>query len=141
MSHRHWQRGYRTEQARVRAAIEQQATADQNYTEQGSRLLELAQKAWHLFERQPGTEQRKLHGFVISNCTLTKAGLVAEFKQPFDLLRESAREALKKTPPPRVAWRAIVLFGSAWGATCEPLSGALRGTGGRDCAVQPRASP
>ena len=90
---------YRTEQARVRAAIEQRATADQSYTEQGIRLLELAQKAWRLFEQQSGAEQRKLLGFVLSNCTLTKAGLVAQFKQPFDLLRESARDALKKNAP------------------------------------------
>lgn len=47
---------------------------------------QLAQRAHELFENQPATEKRKLLDFVVSNCIWKNGDLVAEYRQPFDVL-------------------------------------------------------
>ncbi len=61
-------------------------TANQNYIEDGTQLLELAQNAHLLFQQQPATEKRKLLNYVLSNCTWKDGELNANYRQPFDLL-------------------------------------------------------
>ena len=52
-------------------------------------LLELARNAQKLFEQQEPREKRRLLNFVLSNCTWEDGQVVANFRQPFDLLAET----------------------------------------------------
>jgi hypothetical protein len=80
---------WRAEQDRCLREIEQHQAADRSYVEEGVPLLELAQNAQRLFEEQETREKRRLLNFVISNCTWKGGQLVADLRQPFDLLAET----------------------------------------------------
>jgi site-specific DNA recombinase len=43
----------------------------------------------HIFEKQEPRERRRLLNFVVSNCTWKGEQLVANLRQPFDLLAET----------------------------------------------------
>ena len=43
-----------------------------------------------LLERQEPREKRRLLNFVLSNCTWENGEVVATFRQPFDMLAETA---------------------------------------------------
>jgi site-specific DNA recombinase len=64
--------------------------ADQSYLDEGVKLLELAHDAQRLFARQEASEQRRLLKFVLSNSIWKNGDLTAVFRQPFDLLAETA---------------------------------------------------
>jgi hypothetical protein len=64
--------------------------------EEGVQLLELAQSAQRLFEKQEAREKRRLLDFVVSNCTWKDGELAITFRQPFDLLAETALTHAKK---------------------------------------------
>ena len=59
----------RAGQAKLSDEIERHRQANQNYIEDGTRLLDLANKAADLFEKQPASEKRKLLRFVLAGCT------------------------------------------------------------------------
>ena len=77
-------------QSRCLRDIERHQEAEQSYMDEGLRILELARNAQALFERQPAREKRRLLNFVLSNCTWEDGEVVATFRQPFDLLAETA---------------------------------------------------
>jgi hypothetical protein len=54
--------------------------------EEGVRLLELAQKAVILYEKQDMLEKRRLLDFVCSNSTWKDGKLIPQYRKPFDLL-------------------------------------------------------
>jgi site-specific DNA recombinase len=93
---------WRDEQNRCLREIERHQSADQSYMVEGVQLLELARNAQKLFERQEPREKRRLLNFVLSNCTWEDGEVVANFRQPFDLLAETtavaARAAANETP-------------------------------------------
>jgi hypothetical protein len=98
---------WRDEQNRCLREIERHQQADLSYMEEGVQLLELARSARKLFERQEPREKRRLLNFVLSNCTWEDGEVVANFRQPFDLLAETAVSAARavagdttKTSPP-----------------------------------------
>src|SRR6516162_8540009 len=72
---------------------ERHQVAEQSYLEEGARLLELARNAQRLFEKQEPREKRRLLNFVVSNCTWKGGELVADLRQPFDLLAETTATA------------------------------------------------
>ncbi len=80
---------WRAEQDRCLREIERHQAADRSYLEEGVRLLELARNAQRLFEKQEPREKRRLLNFVVSNCTWKGGELVANLRQPFDLLAET----------------------------------------------------
>src|SRR5262249_45884900 len=84
---------WHTEQDRCLREIERHQAADRFYLEEGVGLLELAQNAQRLFEKQEPREKRRLLNFVVSNCTWKSGELVANLRQPFDLLAETAAVA------------------------------------------------
>lgn len=86
---------WREEQNRCLREIERHQGADQSYMEEGVQLLELAQNAQKLFEQQEPREKRRLLNFVLSNCTWEDGEVVAHFRQPFDLLAETAVRAAR----------------------------------------------
>jgi hypothetical protein len=55
-----------------------------------SRARTKERNAQKLFERQEPREKRRLLNFVLSNCTWEHGEVVANFRQPFDLLAETA---------------------------------------------------
>ena len=63
--------------------------------DEGVQLLELAQNAQRLFAKQEPREKRRLLSFVLSNCSWEEGEVVATFRQPFDLLAETAVSATR----------------------------------------------
>ena len=80
---------WRAEQDRCLREIERHQTANKSYMDEGVQLLELAQNAQRLFEKQEPREKRRLLNFVVSNCTWKGGDLAVTFRQPFDLLAET----------------------------------------------------
>ncbi len=62
--------------------------ADQSYLEDGVHLIELAQNAQQLFEKQDAREKRRLLNFLVSNSTWRNGELTATLRQPFDIIAE-----------------------------------------------------
>jgi site-specific DNA recombinase len=58
-------------------------------------LLELARNAQTLFAKQEPREKRRLLYFLLSNCDWEDGKVVAIFRQPFDLLVETAVAAAR----------------------------------------------
>ena len=81
---------WREEQNLSLREIERHQAAEQSYMDEGVQLLELARNAQRLFEHQDAREKRRLLNFVLSNCTWDDGEVVATFRQPFDLLAETA---------------------------------------------------
>jgi site-specific DNA recombinase len=84
---------WRAEQDRCLREIERHQAADRFYLEEGVRLLELARNAQRLFDKQEPREKRRLLNFVVWNCTWRGGQLVANLRQPFDLLAETTARA------------------------------------------------
>ena len=87
---------WREEQSRCLKDIERHQEAQQSYMDEGVKILELAQNAQTLFERQPAREKRRLLNFVLSNCSWDDGELIAEFRQPFDLLAKTTATSSQK---------------------------------------------
>jgi site-specific DNA recombinase len=87
---------WRSEQNRCTREITWHQAADQSYLEEGVRLLDLAHSAQRLFVKQEPREKRRLRNFVLSNSTWKNGELSATFRQPFDLVAETAAIASKE---------------------------------------------
>src|SRR4029077_4221943 len=81
---------WRDEQNRCLREIERHQQADQSYKDEGVALLDLARNAQRLFAKQEPREKRRLLSFVLSNCSWEDGEVVATFRQPFDMLAETA---------------------------------------------------
>ena len=81
---------WRAEQNRCLREIERHEAAEQSYMDEGVQILELARNAQHLFAQQEPREKRRLLNFILSNCTWEDGEVAATFRQPFDLLAETA---------------------------------------------------
>jgi len=81
---------WREEQNRCQREIERHQNADKSYLDEGVALLELARNAQRLFAKQEPREKRRLLNFVLSNCTWEDGEVVATFREPFDMLAETA---------------------------------------------------
>jgi site-specific DNA recombinase len=90
---------WRDEQARCLSDIERHQNANRSYLDEGVHLLELAQSARRLFERQEAREKRRLLDFVVSNCSWKAGKLKVELRQPFDILAKAAAGAAVITAP------------------------------------------
>ena len=58
--------------------------------DEGGQILELARNAQRLFKRQAPREKRRLLNFLLSNCSWENGEVRATFRQPFDLLADTA---------------------------------------------------
>src|SRR5712691_6833056 len=81
---------WRVEQEKLMQEIALHEAADQCYLDEGVRLLELAQSAQRLFAKQEPHEQRRMLNFVLSNSTWKNDELSVTFRQPFDLIAQTA---------------------------------------------------
>jgi site-specific DNA recombinase len=101
---------WRDEQGRCLRDIERHQNANRSYLEEGIHLLELAQSARRLFDRQEAREKRRLLDFVVSNCSWKGGELAVELHQPFDILAKAkaasamAGGALRADPGQSVTW-------------------------------------
>ena len=86
---------WREEQARCLREIERHQSADKSYLDEGVALLDLARNAQRLFAKQEPREKRRLLNFLLSNCTWEDGEVVATFRQPFDMLMETAVAATR----------------------------------------------
>jgi site-specific DNA recombinase len=86
---------WREEQNRCLREIERHEAAEQSYMDEGVQILELARNAQKLFEQQQPREKRRLLNFVLSNCSWEDGEVVATFRQPFDLLAQTAAIATR----------------------------------------------
>jgi len=57
----------------------------------GIRILELANKAYFLYLKQPPVEKAKLLRIVLSNCTVDSASVYPTYRKPFDLIFQQAK--------------------------------------------------
>jgi site-specific DNA recombinase len=83
-------RKWRKHQDTILDQIALHQAADQSYLEEGAQLLDLASNAHRAFRRQDGSEKRRLLNFILSNSTWKNGTLTPEWRQPFDLLAETA---------------------------------------------------
>ena len=90
------------EQNRSLREIDRHQSAHKSYMGEGIQILELAQNAQKLFERQQPRQKRRLLNFVLSNCTWEDGEVVATFRQPFDLLAETTANAMRAAADNRV---------------------------------------
>lgn len=74
------------EQTRILRAIDEHHAANHSYLNEGVKLLELAKRAYSLYEKQKADEKRKLLSFVCSNSTWREGRLTINFRQPFDMI-------------------------------------------------------
>lgn len=81
---------WRAEQEDCIAGVKRLRSTDRSYIEDGIRILELAKNARNLFNRQSASEKRKLLDFVVSNSTWRDGKLASTYRQPFDLIAETA---------------------------------------------------
>jgi site-specific DNA recombinase len=86
---------WREEQNRCQREIERRQNADKSYLDEGVALLDLARNAQRLFAKQEPREKRRLLNFVLSNCTWEEGEVIATFRQPFDMLAETATAAAR----------------------------------------------
>ena len=77
---------WRSDQADILRKIEQHQRANQTYVDEGVRLLELAQRATTLYERQEMREKRRWLDFVFSNSIWQDGRLIPTYRKPFDML-------------------------------------------------------
>ena len=81
---------WRQHQDEIQEAITEHRVANQQYLDQGVMLLELAHRSGDLFRKQSPAEKRPLLNFVLSNSTWKDGTLEVEFRQPFDMIAETA---------------------------------------------------
>jgi site-specific DNA recombinase len=84
---------WREEQAQIRSRIERHEKADQNYIEQGIRLLEIARGAQAFYRTHGQAERAALLRFVMPGSALKDEEVVPAFKSPFDIIHSMAQEA------------------------------------------------
>ncbi len=91
---------FRTEQRDLLRHIEIHQHANQSYLDEGVHLLELAQKAVMLYDKQDMREKRRLLNFVCSNLQWRDGKLIPTYHKPFDLLTSANIEHTKTNAAP-----------------------------------------
>jgi len=77
---------YKRIQADTLLQMEQHSKADENYYVEASKLLELAHRAYELFEISEATQKRELLSFLLQNCKMDGKKLIPSLKMPFDAI-------------------------------------------------------
>jgi len=75
-----------SDQQRILAALETLKRPSQDGVQNGLRILELANKAYFLYLRQPPAEKAKLLRIVLSNCKVDALNVYPTYRKPFDLI-------------------------------------------------------
>ena len=94
-----WQRKSATwedELIDIRLKVKAHESANLNYFQIGSEILELASSAYCLFLEQDRQEQRQLLDTLLSNCTFYHGTLCPTYNKPFDILAKGTGMQLKR---------------------------------------------
>lgn len=83
----HW----RQEEEQIRLAVQGLEQASPDRIAEGVKILELANKAYFLYLKQPPTEKAKLLQIVLSNCTVDATSIYPTYRKPFDLIFTRAK--------------------------------------------------
>jgi len=81
---------WRKRQMEALAAVERHQGANHLYLDEGARILDLARRAFELWEKQPREGRRKLLETLLSNCTFDGGNLSAAHRKPFCWLAEGS---------------------------------------------------
>ncbi len=79
---------WRKEQDEIQENIRRHRSANRVYLDEGIKIIELAQRAVFLYDKQEMPEKRRLLDFVCSNSTYVDGQLIVEYRKPFDLLAD-----------------------------------------------------
>jgi site-specific DNA recombinase len=74
------------DQQRILATLQTLKLHSQGGVQNGMRILELANKAYFLYLRQPAAEKAKLLRIVLSNCKVDAVSVYPTYRKPFDLI-------------------------------------------------------
>ena len=86
------------EQDEILRKLEQYQNANRSYLDKGVKLLELAQGAVILYEKQTEQEKRRIINFVCSNSTWKGRQRRPNYRHSFDMLAETNMEYQKEKP-------------------------------------------
>ena len=87
---------WREEQENILRKIEKHQNANRTYLNEGVRLLELAQNAVKLYEKQEMSEKHKILNFVVSNSIWKHGRLTPIYRKPFDMILKTNRGLKRK---------------------------------------------
>ena len=82
-----WER----EEEQIHLAMQAIEGASPDRIVEGVKILELANKAYFLYLKQPPSEKAKLLRIVLSNCTVDAASIYPTYRKPFDLIFTRAK--------------------------------------------------
>ena len=82
---------WRVEENQIHMAIRGLADIKPERMLDAVRILELANKAYFLYVKQPPTEKAKLLNLVLSNCAIDAASIYPTYRKPFDLIFARAK--------------------------------------------------
>lgn len=80
-------------------SIKSHQEADENYIEQGIKLLELAEKTAEIYRTRGQEARSELFRFIMPGSILEKDKVIPAFKQPFDIIHQLAEDAKRATSP------------------------------------------
>jgi len=83
---------WRKEQDRIQEQIRQHQKADENYIEQGIKLIVIARNIYHFFQSKSKPERAELIRFILPNSHLRDGRIEPAFKPPFDIIWRLAQE-------------------------------------------------
>ena len=72
----------------IQKNIRRHRAVNRVYLDEGIKIIELAQKAVFLYDKQEMLEKRRLLEFVCSNSTYMHEQLTVEYRKSFDLLAD-----------------------------------------------------
>ena len=77
---------WQVEEQKILGSIQSLKAARPERLLDAARILELANKAYFLYVKQPDAEKAKLLKMVVSNCAIDAVNIYPSYKKPFDLI-------------------------------------------------------
>ena len=77
---------YKTQQQELLQQMEHHRIADETYYVNANKILEVAKRAYELFEQANFEEKQELLRFLLSNSAMDGENLIPSMKKPFDIL-------------------------------------------------------
>ncbi len=93
--YRKYVKEWREDQNRLQRQIKEHQTADENYIEQGIKLIEIARNAYAFYQGKDQPIRAELIRFIFPNSNLRDGKIEPVFKPPFDIIWKLAQEARK----------------------------------------------
>jgi site-specific DNA recombinase len=95
ISEEFWERKFaewQTEEGKTVASIHASRGAKPERLLDAPRILELANKAYFLYVKQPPAEKAKLLKMVLSNCAIDAVSLYPTYRKPFELIFQKTKK-------------------------------------------------